>query len=214
MKPARTGAQALGDGQTGERPAPDGAAPPGRTLATAARPSVSVVVCAYTEDRWQKLSRAIGSIHDQHQAACEVILVIDHCPWLLERCRREFPGVAVVPNRFQRGLSGSRNTGLAKARGEVVAFLDDDAVASSDWIAVLGGHYEDAQVLGIGGLVEPLWEQGRPRWFPPELDWVVGCSYRGMPTRPRRCATSSARTCPFAGSCLPSSGASRRRWAG
>jgi len=183
MRPATTGARTLGNGQTGERTAADGAARPVRALATAARPSVSVVICAYTEDRWQKLSWAIGSIRDQQQAPCEVILVIDHCPPLLERSRREFPGVAVVPNRFQRGLSGGRNTGLAEARGEVVAFMDDDAVASSDWIAVLGGHYGDAQVLGVGGLVEPWWEGGRPPWFPPELDWVVGCSYRGMPTR-------------------------------
>src|SRR5207247_342118 len=29
---------------------------------------------------------------------------------------------------------------------------------------------------------KPAWESGRPRWFPPELDWVVGCSYRGMRT--------------------------------
>jgi GT2 family glycosyltransferase len=183
MRPAGTGARALGNGQAGGRPAAYAAVRPGRALATAARPGVSVVVCAYTQDRWQKLSRAIGSLHDQDQAVRQIILVIDHCPGLLERCRREFPGVTVVPNRFRRGLSGSRNTGLAEARGEVVAFLDDDAVASRDWIAVLGGHYADPQVLGVGGLVEPGWEEGRPRWFPPELDWVVGCSYRGMPAR-------------------------------
>jgi hypothetical protein len=38
----------------------------------------------------------------------------------------------------------------------------------------------DPTVLGVGGLVEPAWEHGRPGWFPPELDWVVGCSYLGM----------------------------------
>ena len=37
----------------------------------------------------------------------------------------------------------------------------------------------------MGGAIEPLWESDRPRWFPPEFDWVVGCTYRGMPCEPK-----------------------------
>ena len=38
-------------------------------------------------------------------------------------------------------------------------------------------------MTGVGGLTRPLWATGaRPRWFPEEFNWVVGCSYRGMPT--------------------------------
>ncbi len=33
----------------------------------------------------------------------------------------------------------------------------------------------------MGGRVEPLWEAGRPSHFANELDWIVGCTYRGMP---------------------------------
>ena len=36
-------------------------------------------------------------------------------------------------------------------------------------------------MVGVGGRLEPLWQTRRPRWFPPEFDWAVGCSYRGMP---------------------------------
>jgi hypothetical protein len=46
----------------------------------------------------------------------------------------------------------------------------------------LSKSYEDPQVLGAGGLIEPHWMQARPAWFPEEFYWVVGCSYRGMPT--------------------------------
>ena len=149
---------------------------------TAARPTVSVVVCAFTEDRWEDLSRAISSVHAQTEAARETILVIDYCPGLLRRARRELAGVIVVPNRFEKGLSGGRNTGVAEARGDVVAFMDDDAAADPDWIARLAARYQDPRVVGVGGLVTPVWDTGRPSWFPPELDWVVGCSYRGMAT--------------------------------
>jgi GT2 family glycosyltransferase len=151
------------------------------TAQVAARPSVSVVVCAFTEDRWEDLCRAIGSVRGQAEPAGEIILVIDHCPGLLIRAIGEFGGVRVLANRFGQGLSGARNTGVAAATGDVVAFLDDDAAADPGWIARLADSYADPRVLGVGGLVRPEWDAGRPGWFPPELDWVVGCSYRGMP---------------------------------
>ena len=147
----------------------------------AARPPVSVVVCAFTEDRWEDLCRAIGSVRGQAEAPQEIILVIDHCPGLLLRASRELAGVRVVANRFGPGLSGARNTGVGAATGDVIAFLDDDAAADPGWLARLSDSYADPRVLGVGGLVRPLWDAGRPGWFPPELDWVVGCSYRGMP---------------------------------
>jgi Glycosyl transferase family 2 len=157
-----------------------GAAP--ATLAESApRPAVSVVVCAFTEDRWGDLSRALDSVRGQAEPPLEIILVVDHCPGLLLRAERELRGVTVMANRFTQGLSGGRNTGTARAAGDVVAFLDDDAVADPGWIARIADGYADTQVLGVGGLVRPVWDAERPAWFPPELDWVVGCSYRGMP---------------------------------
>jgi GT2 family glycosyltransferase len=144
------------------------------------RPAVSVVVCAFTEDRWDDICRVLGSLRAQNEAPGEVILVIDHCPPLLRRARLAFPEVTIVPNHFQKGLAGGRNTGVAHAWGDVVAFIDDDAVADPDWLSRLADHYMDPTVAGVGGTVEPAWEHGRPGWFPPELDWVVGCSYLGM----------------------------------
>ena len=144
------------------------------------RPAISVVVCAFTEDRWEDICRVLGSLRAQTEAPGEVILVIDHCPPLLRRARLAFPEVTIVPNHFQKGLAGGRNTGVAHAWGDVVAFIDDDAFADPDWLGRLADHYMDPTVAGVGGLVEPAWEHRRPGWFPPELDWVVGCSYLGM----------------------------------
>jgi glycosyltransferase involved in cell wall biosynthesis len=85
-------------------------------------------------------------------------------------------------NQDRPGLSGARNTGLRHARSDVVAFLDDDAVAEPGWLAALLRHYADPRVLGVGGLVLPEWQGPVPAWFPPEFGWVVGCSYTGQPT--------------------------------
>jgi O-antigen/teichoic acid export membrane protein/GT2 family glycosyltransferase len=150
--------------------------------------SVSVIVCAYTEQRWDDLIKAVASVRQQTRPPEEIILVIDHCPALLRRAARELngvQGVQVVANRHRQGLSGARNTGLEVATCEVVAFLDDDAVAAADWVGTLLDGYADPQVAGVGGCVRPNWRDKRPAWFPTEFDWVVGCSYRGLPTSRR-----------------------------
>jgi glycosyltransferase involved in cell wall biosynthesis/GT2 family glycosyltransferase len=144
-------------------------------------PTISVVICAFTFDRLQVMGESLDSLRSQTLAPHEVVLVIDHAPELMEEARRLWPDVKVVANREKRGLSGARNTGVAEAGGEVVAFLDDDAIADRRWIERLAAAYADPNVLGAGGTVRPRWVEGKPGWFPPEFDWVVGCTHSGMP---------------------------------
>jgi cellulose synthase/poly-beta-1,6-N-acetylglucosamine synthase-like glycosyltransferase len=144
--------------------------------------AITVVICAYTEQRWPQIQDAVDSVLRQEVAADQLILVIDHNPALLERARAAYPKLVVVPNAGPRGLSGARNTGVSSARGEVIAFLDDDATAEPDWLARMSGHYDDPRVLAVGGSAAPQWEGPRPRWLPSEFDWVVGCSFTGQPS--------------------------------
>ncbi|MGA4847941.1 glycosyltransferase family 2 protein [Streptomyces sp. G5(2025)] len=149
---------------------------------------ISVVVCVYTEDRWEDILAAVSSVRAQSLAALETLLVVDHNAALLDRLAGEYKECAatgevrVLANAGPRGLSAGRNTGVAAARGSVIAFLDDDAVAERDWLRHFAVAYEDPRVLAVGGRTLPLWESGRrPAWFPEEFDWVVGCTYRGHP---------------------------------
>jgi len=144
-------------------------------------PSISVVVCAFTRERLGVMSEAIDSLRAQTLPPHEVVLVIDHAPELLEEARGLWPDLKIVANRERQGLSGARNSGVAAASGDVVAFLDDDAIAAPDWLERLAAAYADPKVLGAGGAVRPRWVEGKPGWFPPEFDWVVGCTHSGMP---------------------------------
>jgi glycosyltransferase involved in cell wall biosynthesis/GT2 family glycosyltransferase len=144
--------------------------------------SCSVVICAYTLDRWDDLAASIDSVRRQTLAPTQLILVVDHNDELFARAQAEFPDVTVISSENPAGLSGARNAGLSAANGDVVAFIDDDAMASESWIENLLAGYTDDSILGVGGFISPLWEAGRPSWFPEEFDWVVGCSYRGMST--------------------------------
>src|SRR4030088_3393492 len=115
----------------------------------------SVVICAYTGKRWEELVAAVESLRVQTYAAHEVILVIDHNPELAQRVWREIPDVTCVENHGRQGLSDARNSGLAVARGDIVAFLDDDAEAEPQWLSLLAESYADPAVVGVGGFAGP-----------------------------------------------------------
>jgi GT2 family glycosyltransferase len=147
-------------------------------------PEISVVIRSYTEARWESLAAALGSLAAQTLTPHEIVLVIDHNLPLEERARRELRGVTVVANSLERGSSGAWNSGIAAASGSIVAFIDDDALALPDWLERLAAPYDDPAVVGVGGAIAPHWQAGRPPWFPREFDWVVGCTYAGLPERP------------------------------
>lgn len=109
------------------------------------------------------------------------MLVVDHAPGLAERARQRWHGLVVVENDNDTGVSNARNAGVRQARGDVVAFLDDDAVADPCWLEAILRGYAGDEVLGVGGSIDPVWRAGRPRWFPDEFGWVVGCTYTGLP---------------------------------
>jgi glycosyltransferase involved in cell wall biosynthesis len=145
------------------------------------RVTTSVIICAYTESRWQQLLCAVESIRKQTASVDELLIVIDHNDELRHRAEQAMPLAQVIASSGPPGLSGARNTGIAASTGEIVLFLDDDAVGEPDWVSQLLAHYSDPHVLGVGGAAQPVWERSAPQWWPAEFDWVVGCSYRGQP---------------------------------
>jgi glycosyltransferase involved in cell wall biosynthesis len=171
-------------------------------------PSISVVICVFTEKRWDDILAAVSSVRAQRYEPYEIIVSVDHNPELFGRLKQAMPDVVVIENQEGRGLSGGKNTGAARAGGDVVAYLDDDAVADRDWLALFAAGYDDEKVMGVGGRTLSLWpgsptareiyqdqaallrehtEVGRrPRWFPEEFDWTVGGTYRGMVAGPVR----------------------------
>ncbi len=151
------------------------------SVADPASNGVSVIICAYTFDRLVDTIASARSALEQIPRPGQVVVVVDHDRDLLECLRSELsPEVEVVPSTGPKGLSGARNTGIARARGSIVAFLDDDATARPGWLAGIVAAFEDPDVLVAGGHAEPAWDGMAPGWFPPEFLWVVGCSYEGM----------------------------------
>jgi glycosyltransferase involved in cell wall biosynthesis len=141
--------------------------------------NVSVVISTHSRERSSSVLECIESLRKQTLKTTEIVLVVESND-LARYYRSNIHDIEIVLTA-KRGLSNARNAGVMKASGDIVAFIDDDAVADQEWLERLVKNYEDTDVLSVGGLVRPVWECGRPSWFPEELDWVVGCSYKGLP---------------------------------
>ncbi len=147
-------------------------------------PETSVILCVYTAERLEDIHKAVDSLLSQTQPLHEIIIAVDHNEELYNQLQTQLSSkVTVALNKDLQGLSGTRNVGVSAATGELVAFLDDDAIAEKDWTHHLAKHFEDPNVIAIGGKILPMWlDKGRPYWFPEELYWIIGCTYKGMPT--------------------------------
>ena len=141
---------------------------------------VSVVICAYTIERLHDIHEAVASVLAQSLKPYEVIVSVDHNEELCHRLKQELPPeVKVVLNKGVRGSAEARNAGIRFSTGDIAAFIDDDAIAGKDWLGHLMQHYQDPSVIAVGGRIVSVWRDGRPRWFPEELDWIVGGTYKG-----------------------------------
>ena len=143
----------------------------------------SVIICCYTLDRWRDLCAGVSEVQRQSDGNAQILVCVDHNDDLRRRASAELAGVTVLENTLERGLSGARNCAVAQATGDVIVFLDDDAVPGPGWWTSLLQPFGSPEVMAVGGAAEPRWPGHRPTWFPTEFDWVVGCSYVGLPVQ-------------------------------
>jgi GT2 family glycosyltransferase len=119
-------------------------------------PGVSVVVASYNGGR--TLKACLESLQRLNYPDYEVILVDDGSTDATPQIVLQFPKVRSFRHEKNYGLSVARNTGIAAATGEIVAFTDSDCRADEDWLYYLVGGLLDSEFAGIGG----------PNLLPPE----------------------------------------------
>ncbi len=110
-------------------------------------PDVTVVVC--TRDRPRELERCLDALAGQQYARFD-ILVVDNGSGdsVAESCRAR--GAACIREPHP-GLTHARNLGARAARGEIVAYLDDDAIAEPGWLAALVRAFAEPRVAAVAG---------------------------------------------------------------
>jgi len=148
---------------------------------------VSVVLCEHSLDRYDDLREAAESVLRQTHNDIELVLIADGNEAVCERFHEDYghrDDVRIHCNDENVGLLESRNNGATVATGDIVAFLDDDAIADDRWTAKLVEAYETQNVPAVGGKMVPAWIAGRPWFLPEEFYWLVGVTHRGFADGP------------------------------
>lgn len=134
---------------------------------------ISVVIC--TLDRADLVRAAVTSLARQDTAAGTFeVLVVDNSPDASAIAALEDLASTVESLRFVHepttGLSHARNRGAREAAGEVVLFMDDDALAEPQLLgAHLAAFRADPAVVATGGRIHLRWPVAEPPWLPAAL---------------------------------------------
>ena len=132
---------------------------------------ISAIICTYKRAAY--LRTALSSLCEQTLSRANYeIIVVDNAgevqvQEIVDQFRSEGLNLRyLVEPRV--GLSRARNRGLAEARGEFVAYLDDDARADSRWLEALVDSFQKTDAAAIGGRVWLDWDDDKPVWVPDE----------------------------------------------
>lgn len=133
-------------------------------------PDISAVICTY--QRYDCLGDAIDSLDRQNLSRESYeIIVVDNSPdrdFSSSFAQRyaEHPNLSWIVEHTA-GLSNARNAALERARGKIIAYMDDDALADADWLDRLLSAFSmfGERAAVVGGKVEPIWESPRPGWL-------------------------------------------------
>lgn len=144
---------------------------------------VSVVLCTYSLEMYDHFREAAESVLDQTHDRVELVVIVDGSEEVYDRVVNDYDNcedVVVHCNDENVGLLESRNTGGELASGDIVAFIDDDAIADETWVAELVRGYQQQNALAVGGKMVGDWVAGRPSFLPQEFYWLVGVTHRGF----------------------------------
>ncbi len=144
---------------------------------------VSVIVCTYRSDNFENVLDVVASLLNQTYRKTEIIIVVDGNEQLREKLATTYnthDNIQVVASEESIGVSGARNLGIKRARGDILAFIDDDAIAEKKWIESLVNTYQKSDAIAVGGTVLPIWLAKKPDYLPEELYWLVGLTYEGF----------------------------------
>jgi len=141
---------------------------------------LSIVVTSYTMGRLNYNYELLDSIKAQPYSTIETIYVVERSKELYDNLEHyiqdnKITDVTLIFNTGETGASAARNIGMKEAKGEIIAFIDDDVVLANDWAEEMVKTYDET-IIGVSGATLPLWECPQPKWLPQEFYWIVGCT--------------------------------------
>ncbi len=147
------------------------------------RCSVSLVVPCYSLERAADILSLLDSVDRQTVPVDELLVVVQKSEPLFDLVRQRLSSMRVSESRAiyldaEPRVSMARNHAVRQSRGDVVAFVDDDAVLAENWCTETKRFYTQyPDAAGVAGAILPLWDTLSMAWFPRELYWMLSCTY-------------------------------------
>jgi glycosyltransferase involved in cell wall biosynthesis len=141
---------------------------------------ISVIICSYNRERY--ISEALFSlIHQSFEKSFYEVIVVDNnsSDNTAEVCKSiiaSHPDDSIFYlSEMNQGSSFARNTGATNARGELLCFMDDDAVAEKYFLNNIWTFYTaNPSVQGFGGRIIPKYIPAEPKWMSYYVSSLVG----------------------------------------
>ncbi|MDD5556440.1 MAG: glycosyltransferase family 2 protein [bacterium] len=137
---------------------------------------ISVVIL--THNRLPMLRACVESIRANDFPDYEIVIVDNASTDGTPEYAGRLAGARVVRFEENMDLATSRNAGIDAARGDIIAFTDDDCVVERDWLARIAAAL--ARRDAVGGVVKLGSDVRKPRWWDEELNWMPGLSVPGL----------------------------------
>ena len=136
-------------------------------------PQISVAVCTY--NRADVLPKCLESLADQSASSelFEVLIIDNNSTDDTKRIALDF---CKNHNNFKyifeekQGLSHARNRAIEEAKGEYLAYIDDDAITDKEWLKKIGSVIQNNKnIVAFGGPIYPWYNKEKPKWFKDEF---------------------------------------------
>lgn len=132
---------------------------------------LTVIICTYNRAKY--IGNLLDSIakNDIDKSEYEIVLVDNNCTdnthAICDAFSRVHPEITfryvVEP---EQGLSAARNKGIHEAKGDILVYIDDDALVDTDYLRIYAEHFADnPKTMAAGGPIEPLYETSVPAWM-------------------------------------------------
>ncbi len=148
-------------------------------------PHITVIIPSYDFDKIKLLIDSINSVLEQDYESFDIIIITegDKLTEHVKSDYNEVRNVSIVQiHNNTGGVSVARNEGLKRAEGDIIAYLDSDAVAEENWLRNLGKTYaQNEEIIAVGGKAEANWLSKQPWYLPDEFLWLVGVTHNGHP---------------------------------
>jgi glycosyltransferase involved in cell wall biosynthesis len=131
---------------------------------------LSVVICTWNRaESLQKTLESIENCRVPDGTDWEVLIVDNNSTDATSVICQSF--LQINPERYRyfierkQGKSFALNTAIENARGDVIAFTDDDVLVGVDWLSALLSAFDDNDNVGAAGKIVPIWNSKKPSWF-------------------------------------------------